>query len=191
MPITINTIDAKYGIDRVPGGFSIQTRQSEISIDRQDIKLNISHEWPQLRIDQSACFSESGLKNNLDLMVSISSQGKQMAEEFTTRKSSTGDSLGRINEMDLVTAISQKPDDKHEFGMVTMPQSRPVIDFVGARLDIDFDTGVDGAHNGVKFDVKQGEVELNYTPTKIQIYMLEYGKVKIDYIPGGKLDTYA
>jgi hypothetical protein len=192
MGLTINTTPARIGIRTTPGKFEMHTRIAKLELKQRQAKVYIHTEQARVLIDQYPCFAEEGLKNNLDLAKAQAAKGYQNVMRVIAKKAQDGDAMAKIgNKANIMLNIIARDSIKtHEFGMVTIPKSRPKIDVVGGTVDIEpeFHNNV-GEINGVSGHYIPGDVSISYTPSKVDIVMLSYGSIDIKY-EGNNVDTY-
>lgn len=190
MGLNIQQTYAKIGIDRTPGKLEIESQNAELQLHQKHAKINMTSELPMVIIDQYQCFAEEGLKNTYDLTKEASERAYQQVMEYIGKKAEDGDSLADISKgSSLIQVISSGSVTQHEFGMVTMPMSRPSIDVAGGTLDIDPEPNGAGIHNGVEGNYIPGKVSYNYTPSQVNIFIRQYGAVNFSYT-GNSVNEY-
>lgn len=181
--LRISKTDALLGIKTTPAKVSISQPKADIEMHQEYAKLRISKEPLQIRIDQSQCFSEAGLKNNTAFAEDIAMRAQQAILEGIGRTVSEGNTMADIeNRANAIAEIAAGNSIQvSDFNIDFIPKSRPIIDFIGGKLDIQVDEGfveLKSKPNRPVIDVEVGGVE---------IYLRQKPELKIEYI-GNKLD---
>ena len=141
MPLKITTTNAQIEMKTTNAKVDIQNQSANVSMKTKQAKVNLKSEKSKIQIDQSVCFSESGLKDVFELIRSSANLGKQRASQAIARTSSEGDQLMRI-ENGGNPIISQAvgnafADDNKQYNIGVMPKSRPKISATAPKLNID------------------------------------------------------
>ncbi|MFZ5353328.1 MAG: DUF6470 family protein [Bacillota bacterium] len=154
--ISISTNNAKLYINQQPADFDLRQKHLKIEMHTEQIRV---------QIDQRQCFNESGLKSNDALLREATAMGRQAALEAIGRIASEGTMLAAIEKGgNPIAEIAFNNTHKQEsYTIDSMPKSRPIIDFVGGKVDI---------------RIEEGEVILNTSPNKVEIDS-EPGSVEI------------
>ncbi|MDF2520939.1 MAG: hypothetical protein K0R84_1567 [Clostridia bacterium] len=182
--LRITKTDALLGIKTTPAKVNISQPKADLEIHQKHAKVIIDTEPVQIRIDQSQCFSEAGLKNNRAFMEDNVQNARQEwlrgIGETVSEGNMMADIKGKGNafaEIAFNNAVK-----KYDFNVKFIPTSRPVIDFVGGNLDIQVDEGyvdIQARQNRPIYDVEVGGIEF---------YMLQNPELKIEYV-GNELDV--
>lgn len=180
----ISTTDALIGINSTPTRISIVQPRADFQISHENSKLEMHTEQVEIRIDQQQCFNESGLKDFKTLNRDHAMEGKQAVLEGIARRAGEGNRMAAIqNGGNAFAEIAYSNSfTNHTFNMVTMPMSRPTIDFVGGTVDIRVDEGyvdIKSKPNKPIIDVEVGDVE---------IFMRQKPEINIEYT-GKELDV--
>lgn len=144
-------------------------------MERTPLDLGTHNEFPLIQIDQSQCFAESGQKGNVDLAVEIKQNVYSQVMSGIAEKAMEGDRLASIDNggNPLADIAFQKGlDEEHYFNVVSMPRSRPRIDFKEGK---------------VSYNVTGGGVKINYVPQK-PIVDVTLGDVEVGYSQKPYLD---
>ena len=152
-----------------------------MEMDIQEPRLEIDSELGQIRIDQYQCFAESGLKNSIDLTEDNAAFAQQKFAQAVGRIVSQGDamvaSLSRGTDMIPIHAQENAlAKNSREFNMVTMPRSRPQIDFVGGTVNINVIEG------RVNLQTRANKPIIDYTRGNVDIYLRQKNSINIEYI---------
>ncbi len=185
MGLTITSTPARLYIERIPEKLNIQTNAAKLELTQKHAKVNIETEQIRVKINQYPCFAEEGLKNSLDLAKELTEIANASVREYIAKKTQNGDDMKKIGNKAniMLDNIARDSVTKHEFGMVTMPTSRPIISFEGGSVQIlaEFRNNK-GEMNGVTGTYTPGSVNIDYTPAKINIQMKSYGALDIKYV---------
>lgn len=189
MGLEIRRTDAVFAVETTPARLEMQSERARLEFRQKHAKVNIHTELPKIRIDQYQCFAEAGLKNNYDLLQEIVQRAKQYALEYVGKVAADGDMLAAIEKGgNPIAAIAERDAyPEHEFGLDTIPKSRPKISVTG-DLRIEPERNWEGANNGVEGRFIPGSLNVNYYPGKVNIYMKQYPSVDIRYA-GNTIDT--
>lgn len=156
---------------------NIQQGRGELEIKTTPSKMNIVKDKLEIRIDQTQCFAEAGLKTNTMLMDEYADLGRQYAMEGIARIAEEGNQLAMPNNTNAIANIAANKTNKVlDFNIKFIPESKPIIDFVGGDLKINWDIGkVD-----MKYTPQKPKIE--YVPGELDIYVEQYPSIKIDFI---------
>lgn len=192
MGLSIRTTPAKLAIETIPGGLEWKTRNATLEVKQKPPLINIETENPIVLIDQYQCFAESGLKNNLDLAREQAQKGYQKVMRYIAKEAQDGDAMAKIGHKAniMINIAKNGAVTKHEFGIGSMPRSRPTIEVAGGTLDLEaeFRNHI-GEINGVTCKYTGGDMNFRYTPTNVDIRMASYGSIDVRYT-GNNVDGY-
>lgn len=159
---------------------SIEQPQSEYQGTTSYSQVRVEATLPRVTIDQTAAFSDSGRKNIEDFLSDNINYGKQVHSAAVGRTAAQGSALQDIHKggYPIISNAIQNSIDQfiNEFGMVTMPRSRPKIDVIEGQLDIQV---ADGQING---SFTQNQPIINYKAGNIERYMEQYNSINIEYL---------
>ncbi|MCH4889298.1 hypothetical protein EZV73_17000 [Acidaminobacter sp. JC074] len=157
---------------QVEGGFTLPTIKVEVSL-------------PTVDIDQNQSFNESGLKDNQSFSADYVAYAKQKMQESIGRIADQGNELTNVHEggnqiadQALYNAFDQF---YNEFGMVTMPRTRPQITLIEGQVDIQVTEGQNNQR------VIAQKPRIDYQPGRVERYMEQKNSISIKYI-GEKVD---
>ncbi len=179
MKLKIRTQPAIIAWNRTPA------KQTTPSIPKEKLKLDIEHPKMQMtstkakvKIDQDQAFNESGLKNNSAFLEDMVSRSKQAVSEGIAHRVQDGNTLMAIeNGSDAIAEqASYNAWERfyHEFGLVTMPQSRPVITVEEGKVDYQFQRGKVTVLNSIS-EIDKG----TYEAGKIEYYLKQKNSIEI------------
>jgi hypothetical protein len=189
MSITISQQYAKIGIRTTPAKLEMESELPRILMKQKHAKVNIETDLPKVLIDQYQCFAEAGLKNIEDFTKETSEFAKQKLFSFIAKKCSDGRTLANIeNGKDGVAVIAERDFIQlKQFGFGLVPKSRPKIEVTGG-VRIQAEPNAQGITNGVKINILPGKLEINYQPSKVQIYEAQKAMLKIGFESDKKID---
>lgn len=182
--LQISTQNAELDIRTTWARLDMTQPPADIQMHQKHAMVIMHKEPLQIVIDQRQCFNESGRMDLATLTDHIAQLGAQAAMEGIARISEEGDRMASFESGG--DAFAEIANDNsypvYEFNMVTMPRSRPKIDFVGGNLDIKVDEGY------VDLRVKPNSPQSEYHPGKVDIRMKQYPHISIKYV-GNNLDS--
>lgn len=181
--IKITRTDALIGINTTPTKVYIQQPKADFEMAIKEPKLEIDTEQVEIRIDQSQCFNEAGLKNNTALLEDYVGRSQQAFAEGVSRIVSEGNQMAAIeNKIDAIAEIAfSNSIQVADWNIDFIPKSRPDIDYVGGTVDIRLDRGyvdIKSKPNNPIIDVEVGGVE---------IYLRQKPDIKFEYL-GNNID---
>jgi hypothetical protein len=167
--IGININDASLSIRQPPADMEITTKPAELNMETNQVKI---------KIDQSQCFSEAGLKDVFELTEEFAQRGREVALEAVGNIAGEGDRMAMIeNRADpfVEIATNKALPPPAEFNIALMPVSRPKIEFEG----------------GVYFNPQMGQVdirvqinapEISSTQPSLDIYLLQKPVFSFEFV---------
>jgi len=183
MGISITQVHAKIGIERTPSKLEMESRMARLELKQKHAKVNIRTELPRVEIDQYECFASAGLKKPIDLSREAAQRAYQHVLEYIGKVAEDGD---RFAAMELggspIADIAERDAyPEYEFNIDFIPKARPKITIKGGDVQIDPERNSEGVNNGVEGKFIPGDLKINYTPTRIRVYMRQYNQIKFDY----------
>lgn len=170
--LNIRTINAKT---------TMHTELPKIELETENANLNMQSTLPKIQIDQSQCFSESGLKSSRELTAENASRAVQEMYASIGRIVDQGNEMTNyhnganiVAEQAFYNAYDQF--DK-EFGMVTMPMSRPNITLSRGKVDTNYQPAK------VISTPRLSKPEINYEAGKVDVTVKRYNSIKFSTIP--------
>lgn len=191
MGLQISQTPTVINYETIPASFKHQTQNAKLELSYRKLQLNQRTELPKVLIDQSQCFSESGIKSSSEFWSEAAQLGKQQAMEYIAKAVDEGNFMADIygGSPNAIAQISANNFiEMREFGMVTMPRSRPKIEVTGS-LTLEPNVNGLGVLNGVDGTYTPGRVNFEFSPGKVNFYVKQYGKVNIEYV-GNNVDKY-
>ena len=173
MRLVIDAQSAKIGVNIYNASVNRQSAEAKLGIDTELTQVNIDSTMPKVRIDQSRCFSESGLKTMAELTAENASKGVSKMYQSMARIVSQGNQLAQIGSNPIASQAKYNAYDQfeHSFGMVTMPRSRPNITLIEGQMEI-------GVTGDVNLDYQAGSMDSQYNPGKVDVYLAQKNFMK-------------
>lgn len=189
MALQIRTTNIQLAYERTPPDLNIQSSGARLELHQKHAKVNIETERPRVLIDQYECFASAGLKNNYDFIHEIAQNAKQGVLEFIGKTAEDGKALAAIEKGGNPIAAIAKRDafPEHEFVLDFIPKARPKFEVTG-DIKIEPERNWEGVNNGVEGTYIPGNVNINYTPGRVNFSILQYPSVDIKYL-GNNIDT--
>ena len=169
--ISITTKDAK--LYQEGNGVNV------LDIRTQKPLLEITTTKPEVRIDQSKCFEEAGLKGLKAFMNDAISYGQQVLQAGIARIVDDGNAYANIQ-----SGQDPIPDQAlynayemftHEYNYDTIPKSRPSIELVRGTVNYKFNRG-----QGIN-STNASPVRMTYEPWKVEIAVKQYASIQFRY----------
>lgn len=126
-------------------------------------------------------------------MRDLTKERNQMAEQsvmsYIDRMGAEGKAFGAIqNGGNPIGQIAKNSSTiTHEFGIGTVPTSRPNITVTGS-VRMQAEPNGQGIFNGVEFQVQKGNLNINYNRGSVDIYLRQEAKLDIRYEPENKIN---
>ncbi len=181
MLLVIESQSAQIGIKTQNAVVNRQTSLAKNSLKTEAPKLEIESTLPQIQIDQSQCFSESGLKNVFELTSENAAMSVQLMYQSIGRVAEQGNELTNIqnggNTIAEQANYNAYGQFEKEFGMVTMPRSRPKISVREGTTTVNVTKGT------VNNNLLEGKINSEYNPGKVNIYLIQERNLKMRFEP--------
>ena len=156
---------------------NIQQGHGQLEMTTTPNKLDIVKDKLEIRIDQTQCFAEAGLKTNTMLMEDYARLGRQYVMEGIARVAEEGNQLAMPNNFNAIANIAANKANKVlDFNIKFIPESKPIIDFVGGDLKVNWNIGK------VDINYTPQKPQIEYVPGELDIYVEQYASIKIDFI---------
>jgi hypothetical protein len=151
MALSIRKADIVLEIESIPAKLEIRTKAATLELKQKHAEIKIDAELPKVKIDQYECFAEAGLKNNQDLLWEMSRLAEKQILEYIAKVAEDGDRLAAIEYggNPIADIAERVAFPEKEFGMATIPKSRPAISMEGS-LTIEHEGNQPGMWNWVK-----------------------------------------
>lgn len=184
MQLQITNIRGQLGIIRHDAVLSIRQPRAQVKMNTVPTELNMRTEHIKVKIDQSQCFRETGLKSVLELSDESAALGRQAVLDGVARVVDEGNILAMIeNKSNAVVeiALDQTFTPPADFNVDLMPKSRPKIEFVGGEVNFDPVLG------GVNIEVQVNPPEISATPASIEYFWHRQPFFRMEFI-GNNID---
>jgi hypothetical protein len=162
----------------------IVQKKADLDIKQVHSKVRVEGTLPKIRIDQSQCFDEAGLKTPLNLTYANSDYARQQMLQAIGRIAEQGDELSNVHKRynAIATQAYQNAYGQFEFdwNIDYIPKSRPKIDLIEGQLDIKVEGGT------VQNDTRINAPQINYTPGKVSFYLKQQNSITMEYEPDKK-----
>lgn len=179
MNMVVDAQRAWIGIKTTNAQLNYKITQPIVEMKTEYGSPNAEQTKLQIKIDQSQCFSESGLKGILELSKENCSNAINLMYESVGRIVDQGNALANFH-MGGNTIADQGYYNAYEqfdrdFNMVTMPKSRPKIDFVGGGVTFNPTRTV------VQMTPKLIKPEFNYHAGNVEVYMKQHSQIQVRF----------
>lgn len=180
MSLEIRTTPAILEINRTPGKQSIEQANVNVNGSISFAKVRVEGTVSKVSIDQNQCFNESGLKDNKTFSNDSANYAKQKMQESIRKIVEQGNRLKDIHLGGSAIADNARYNSvdqfTHEFGMVSMPNSRPRIDVTEGQLDINVEKGQ------ITGKIISNKPNINYQVGKVETSLKQYNSISIKYL---------
>lgn len=183
MQLKITNLRGQIGINSHSPAVSIRQPKAELRIETKPSVLNIKTKHVKIKIDQTQCFNEMGLKNNGALTRSYAAESRKDLLAAIQRMVGEGNRMARIeNKTNAIAEIAKghllpPPAD---FNITLMPKSRPKIRFEGG-------ISLNPVQGSVNLQAAIEPVRINATRGYVEIYLLQKPYFRLEFI-GGNTD---
>ncbi|WP_235885914.1 DUF6470 family protein [Paenibacillus cymbidii] len=174
--IEIRQTPAKLGIDADLGEYSIRQPKATYEMKRIPSQLEIHSQQADMKIDQMRAWDALGLGNVLESMHRIYAQARTVALQGIERIVQDGNRMAAIHTGENAIAEIAK-----RWG-----QSRQEFDYYGPasidNVDVEFHArkpNIVVTDGRIEVNARPNRPEIDYTRGKLDIYVLQYGKVDI------------
>lgn len=180
MSLQIQQTRGQIGIQTSPGQMQIESPKQTLEMSVSQAVVIVDSDSAKITIDQSRCFSESGLKGITDFMADAVGFAKSQMLQSMGRIAEQGNQLTDIHL--TTTAIGDQgvynayDQFIYDYNMETMPKSRPVINVIEGKLDIRVQEGQ------INNTTKIQKANLSYRHGSVQISMLQYPSISIQAV---------
>ncbi len=182
--LRITKTDGLIGIKTTPAKMNISQPKADLEIHQKQSKVLIDSEPVQIKIDQSQCFNEAGLKNNTAFMEDMVQRSTQDLLQGINRTVSEGNIMAAVeNNVNAFAEIAANNFMQMvEWNIDFIPKSRPKIEFVGGNMDISVDEGY------IKINARTNKPVIDVEIGGVEIYLKQKPDLKIEFI-GNELDV--
>jgi hypothetical protein len=175
--IQISTTYARMSIDGDLGQFEIKQPRPTFEMEQPPAKMEIHSPRGELEIDQSKAWDALALTNILEVMNRIFDQTKNLVLEAIGHIVDEGNQMANIakNKQLMIPELAKDVT-------VSFPNFQYAGEASFDNVDIHYTARkaeINVTPSSVQFTPHLNPPEVNYTRGKLDIYMLQYGKVEI------------
>ena len=185
MALSIQTQPAILNYNITKSQLSIEQPRPQVEAGLSLPQVRVEATLPKITIDQTQAFNESGLKTVQAFSDEYVSYAKARMQESVGRIAEQGTQMTDIhlggNAIAEQASYNAYDQFYGEFGMVTMPRSRPEIQVREGNININVTEGQ------ITGKIIPGKPQINYRPGNVERYMAQYNSISIRY-EGENLD---
>ncbi len=182
MGLTINSQPGLIGIKTTRGQLNIESRAAELNIHQEHGRVSLKTSRPAIEINQYEARAQIGYKSVSDITLELAHLGMQKAFEFIAQKTEEGNRLRAIekggNPVREIAIEKAWPQKQRQGGYT--PITGPRFNATPGNVQITPPEVKNPSHIGYEAEFMSGELNINYNPGKVSIYMRQYPEVNID-----------
>ena len=177
---------ARLGLNITKPEQEIQQPHAELNLQQKPAELSIVQASTELNIDSSQARANIGIMTSMQFSDSNVAYAHQKWLQAISEKSQEGDRLMRIyTKENAIAEIGREKDQRVLEGGYT-PPSASTDEGVDVNIQLK-PVDINVNKNGMSMSPVIRPPELSYTPGKVEPYMLQYNRLKIDVV-GGQFD---
>lgn len=184
MQLRVTNINGQIGIKTTDAVLSIRQPKGELEMTTKKTDLNLKINLPKVKIDQSQCFSEAGLKDVFELTAEAAQRGMQNAQETIGKIAADGDRMANFQtKEDVIAALDWEKafPGPVDYNIGFIPRSRPKIEVEGG---VAFNPQL----GGVEFKAKIYAPEITVaTKPSVEIFLMRKPEFHFEFI-GNNVD---
>ena len=182
MQLSIMTKPGLIGIQTTPAQLNIRTRPARLEIHQEVGRISINTRRPKLEINQYPSQAQLGYKRISDISAEMARLGAQKALEFVGNKTQEGNRLRALenggNPIREIAIDKAWPVKQRQGGFT--PIVGPAFSAVPGEVFITPPEVKNPVHIGYEAQFIPGELNSNYSPGKVDVYLRQYPEIKID-----------
>jgi len=182
MQLSISTKPGLIGIQTTPGQWNMESRPARLEVHQEHAAVIIETQKPVLEIDQYQSMAQMGYKTTGDVALELARLGRQKAMEFVANKTDEGNRLKAIekggNPIREIAIDKAWPQKQRQGGFT--PIVGPEFRATPGEVIITPPQVNNPVHIGYEADYVPGELNIQYTAAKVEVYMRQYPEVNID-----------
>lgn len=182
MQLSITTRPGLIGIRTTPGQFNMESRSARLEMHQEHAAISIKTQKPVLEISQYESMAQMGYKKTGDVALELAQLGKQKAMEYIANKTAEGNRLKSIenggNPIREIAIEKAWPQKQRQGGYT--PIVGPEFHATPGEVFITPPPVNNPTHIGYEADFIPGELNIQYNPAKLEIYMRQYPEINID-----------
>jgi hypothetical protein len=182
MQLSISTKPGLIGIQTTPGQWNMESRAARLEVHQEHAAVIIETQKPVLEISQYQARAQLGYKSTGDVVLELSQLGKQKAMEYIANKVEEGNRLKAIEKGGNAIreiAIDKAWPEKQRQGGYT-PIVGPEFHATPGDVMVTTPQVENPVHIGYEAEFIPGELDIQYMPAKVEIYMRQYPEINID-----------
>ena len=177
---------ARLGLNITKPEQEIQQPHAELNLQQKPAELSIVQASTELNIDSSQARANIGIMTSMQFSDSNVAYAHQKWLQAISEKSQEGDRLMRIyTKENAIAEIGREKGQRVLEGGYT-PPSASTDEGVDVNIQLK-PVDINVNKNGMSMSPVIRPPELSYTPGKVEPYMLQYNRLKIDVV-GGQFD---
>lgn len=180
LQLQINQTWAQIGIKSTPGTLQVQNPGYTLDMSVTQPQIRVEATLPQITIDQSQCFAEAGRKGLTAFSADMVSYAKSAMLGSIARIAEQGNEMAALpNAVNVIAeqGYSNAYDQfEKEFGMVTIPTSRPKIGLKEGTVDIQVTPGE------VVNNTTLQKTSLQYTKGAVEVYLKQRPSIDVRFV---------
>lgn len=173
---------ALIGIQTEAGRLSIESRTARLEIHQEMGKVAVETRRPRLEIDQYPSRAQMGYKKPMDVALELAQMGRQQAMEYIAGKTDEGNRLRAIeyggNPIRDIAMEKAWPQKQRQGGYT--PVVGPEFNAIPGEVMITPPEVKNPAHIGYEARFIPGDLNVQYNPGNVKVFMRQYPEVKID-----------
>jgi hypothetical protein len=184
MRLSISTKPGLIGIRTMPGQLNMKNRAARLEMHQEQAALEIETRRPVLEINQYQVRAQLGYKSTADTTLELSQLGRQKAMEYIASKTEEGNRLKAIekggNPIREISIDKAWPQKQKQGGFT--PIVGPDFHATPGEVIITPPPVGNPTHIGYEAEYIPGELNIQFNPARVDIYMRQYPEINIDVI---------
>lgn len=182
MQLSISTRPGLIGIRTTPGHLNMKNRPARLEMHQEHATITIETRKPMLEISQYQQMAQMGYKKPADAVLEMAQLGRQKAMEYIANKTDEGNRLKAIDKGANAIreiAIDKAWPQKQKQGGFT-PFIGPEFHATPGEVMITPPQVKNPTHIGYEADYIPGELNIQYSAAKVEIYMRQHPEINFD-----------
>lgn len=178
MELRVTAKHGQIGIRTADAVLSMRSFRPSMTVSTQRPELNVQNRPVRVKIDQSQCFSEAGLKGIFELNRDIAQEGRQAVLEGIAQMVADGNTMAAIqhkSEAVVELAVEKSLPLPADFNITFIPRSRPLIEVEGG-------VSFNPTPGRVNLQVEVRPTEIKYQPYQIDIYLAQRPEFHYEFV---------
>jgi hypothetical protein len=166
----------------MPGQLNMKNRAARLEMHQEQAALEIETRRPVLEIDQYRSMAQMGYKKTADVTLELAQRGRQAAMEYIAAKSDEGNRLKAIekggNAIREIAMNKAWPQKQRQGGFI--PIVGPEFHATPGKVMLTPPPVKNPVHIGYEAQYIPGELNIQYQPAKVEIYIMQYPEINFD-----------